>query len=558
MKLVTLRDFNRLILNSVKSVNKIEQIKIEASPLEIEKKLPDIAREGWESISEDDVQRLKWLGLFHRTATPGYFMLRVRIPGGFTFSHQIKMLAHVARKYGNGVIDITTRMQVQIRHFKIDHAPEILECLDSVGLSSTQTGMDNVRNIIGCPVAGLHPKELLDASSIISALTQKIVGDPEYANLPRKFNLAISGCPDNCVHAESQDLALVPAYHGESDKRIAGFNVLAGGKLGSGGFRIASPLDVFVLPEEAVEVCAAVVLIFRDHGSRESRSKNRLGFLIDEWGVDRFRFELVKRLRRPLPRAGVDFRNPLPEDHLGIYRQKQSLMNYVGLKVQVGRIQADELEEAGRLVEKYGNGEIRLSPHQSMILPNIPDKNLGDLLEESLVKKFDYSPKGIKKGLVSCVGSDYCSLAAIETKTRAVEVADRLEESLSGTRPISVHWSGCPAACGNHLVADVGLLGKRAKVGGQVVDAVDVFVGGRAGPHPQKAVKLLENVPCDTLHQVLESIIPFHAREKMHPIKKKQKAGKREPKKKPQLMEMENELSSPSGKPDAREEPNYV
>ncbi|GJL79282.1 MAG: ferredoxin--nitrite reductase [Nitrospinaceae bacterium] len=510
-------------------MNKIERIKLEKDGLDIKKDLHKFAEEGWEAISDEDVQRLKWYGLFLRNPTPGFFMLRVRISNGHTFSYQIKVLAQIAQGFGNGVIDITTRQQLQIRHLKIENIPEVFELLEMTGLTSAQTGMDNVRNIMGCPVAGIHPKEALDASPAVWALTEHILGNREFTNLPRKFNVAITGCPDNCLHAETQDLALVPASREENGKTELGFNVLAGGKLGSGGYRIASCLNVFVTPEEVVEVCSAVILLFRDHGSRENRSQNRLAFLLDEWGVDRFRAELEKRLKRPLKPAEKEMRQGQSSEHIGIYRQKQPSMNYVGLKIPVGRIQGKKLEQLAELAERYGNGEIRISPAQSLILPNVSDKNLGDLLEEPLLKELDYHPSSILRGLVSCVGSDYCHLAAIETKSRALEVASKLEKTLSDTSPITMHWSGCPAGCGNHLVGDIGLLGKRIKYGGEVVDGVDVFVGGRAGPDPKLAVKILENVPCDLLPEVLEKIIPYHTREKMHRVKgqRKRKAVKK-------------------------------
>ena len=507
-------------------MNKIEQIKLEKDGLDIKKDIRRFSEEGWESISEDDIQRLKWYGLFLRTPTPGHFMLRVRIPSGQTFSYQIKVLAQIAQGFGNGVIDITTRQQIQIRHLKIENIPEVFELLEMNGLTSTQTGLDNVRNIMGCPVAGIHPGELLNASPQVLALTQHILDNREFSNLPRKFNVAITGCPDNCLHAETQDLALVPASKDEKGEALLGFNVLAGGKLGSGGYRIGSSLNVFVTPEEALEVCSAVILLFRDHGNRENRSQNRLAFLLDEWGVDRFRSELEKRLKRSLRSAANELRNVESSEHIGIYRQKQPLMNYVGLKIPVGRIMGNKLEQLAELAERYGNGEIRISPAQTLILPNVSDKNLGDLLEEPLLKELVYRPSSIMRGLVSCVGSDYCHLAVIETKARALEVASQLEKTLSETAPITMHWSGCPAGCGNHLVADIGLLGKRIKRGDEVVDAVDIFVGGRAGPDPKLAVKIMENVPCDLLPAVLEQVIPYHTRQKMH-RKKGQKKRKK-------------------------------
>jgi ferredoxin-nitrite reductase len=509
-------------------MNKIELIKTEKDGLKIKSDIQCFAKEGWESISEEDIQRLKWYGLFLRNPTPGFFMLRVRIPNGFSFSHQVKALASIAQTFGNGVIDITTRQQVQLRHLKIENIPEVFHRLEEVGLTSSQTGMDNVRNIMGCPVAGLNPKEKVDAYSLVKALNEHILDNPDFSNLPRKFNITLSGCPDDCVHAETQDLALVPAVEEKGGNMAYGFNVLVGGKLGSGGYRIATPLNVFLCPEEVVEVCSALILLYRDHGSRDVRSKNRLAFLIEDWGEEKFRSALEERVGRSLTPAGADLRKNEKSEHIGAYRQKQALMNYVGLKVPVGRIHADKLQGLARLAEKYGNGELRFSHSNSLVIPNVPDQKLGDMLEEGLVKEFTYHPSSVLRGLVSCVGSDYCNLAAIETKSMALKVASQLQGKLPDTAPINMHWSGCPAACGNHLVADIGLLGKKMRRGSEVIEAVDIYMGGRTGIDPKLAVKVMEDVPCDQLAQVLEFVVPYHTREKMHPIKGKKYARRRE------------------------------
>jgi len=498
-------------------MNKVELLKSEKDGLDIREDIQRFASEGWESIPEEDVQRLKWYGLFLRNPTPGYFMLRVRIPGGRATSAQIETLADLAGTYGNGILDLTTRQQFQLRHLKIEDIPEIFRLMEEVGLCSVQTGMDNVRNIMTCPVTGLTSSEMLDAAGLVHDLTTEIVGNRAYSNLPRKFNMAISGCLENCLHLETQDLALVPAICEIKGMDEKGFNVLAGGKLGSGGYRIATPLDIFVKPERVVELVGAILAVYRDYGFRDSRNTARLAFLLDEWGEERFRATVENRAGDLLARAGRDLRKRTVNDHMGLYRQKSPSLNYVGLKVPVGRIKSENLSKMATLAAAYGTGELRLTPHQAIIIPNVSDKKLGDLTEEPILKEFLYNPSPVQKGLVSCVGNDYCNLALIETKSRAVETAKIVEEKL-GTemKPITMHWSGCPAGCGNHLVADVGLIGKKTKIQGKIIDAVDVFVGGRSGPNASPAIKLLEDVPCDVLPEVLSGILPYHSREKMH------------------------------------------
>jgi ferredoxin-nitrite reductase len=498
-------------------MNKIERIKQDRDGLDVREMIAHYAKTGWEAISEDDIQRLKWYGLFLRNPTPGFFMVRVRIPGGRTASYQMRTLAEIASTYGNGLLDLTTRQQLQLRHIRINDVPAVFTKMDEVGVTSLQTGMDTVRNIMTCPVAGLSPEEILDPTTVVTGLTQEILDNRAYTNLPRKFNIAITGCPDNCLHLETQDLALVPAYQERDQDKVCGFNVLAGGKLGSGGYRIASPLDIFVTPDEVLDVCRTIIHLYRDFGPRESRNRARLAFLLDDWGETRFRREIEGRLGRSLTPAGIDARRTAKNDHVGIYRQKQGGLNYVGLKLTVGRITADDLRKIAALAERYGTGEMRLASSQALIIPNVPDRKVGALAEEPLIAQFAYNPSPLYKGLISCVGNDYCNLAVIETKSRAIDTTRALEATLEDRiKPISMHWSGCPAGCGNHLVADVGLLGKKAKVNGQVVDAVDVYVGGCAGPHPKLAVKIMEDIPCDQLPHVLEGLVPYHTRQKMH------------------------------------------
>jgi len=490
-------------------MNKIEELKARKDGLDVGADIPRYARLGLESIEEGDLDRLKWWGVFIRKQTPGHFMMRLRIPNGVTTAGQLRAIGGLASRMGRGLVDITTRQQVQLRWIRIQDVPEILDRLLDVGLVTLQTGMDNIRNIIGCPAFGLTPNEVLDASPVARAFTAMFVGNKAYTNLPRKFNVGITGCRENCTHSETQDIALVPAVKTSGLDEVKGFNVLVGGKNGSGGYRVASSLDVFVRPEEAAVICSAIVLVFRDHGSRDARNKIRLAFLLDEWGEARFREAVEARVGRRLEKAGADQRLAQSTDHVGVFRQKQPGLNYVGLLVPVGRVTGDQLVELARLSEQYGTGESRLTVDQNVIIPNVPDARLGQMTAEPLLKTLRYDPPGVLRGLVSCTGVEFCNLAVIETKGRALEVARALERKVPATKAVRIHWSGCPAGCGNHTVADIGLLGTRTKVDGKVVDAVDVFMGGASGPQASQGVKVLESVPCDELPRVLEGLVRF-------------------------------------------------
>jgi ferredoxin-nitrite reductase len=237
----------------------------------------------------------------------------------------------------------------------IERVPAVIERLNAAGLSSLQTGMDNIRGIVGCPATGLTPRELLETAPIAAAFQRIFLGNKAFTNLPRKFNVTITGCLENCTGPETQDISMTPAVREGPAGEVAGFNLAVGGKQGSGGLTFATTLDAFVLPEDAAEVCAAIALIYRDHGPREARSKARLAFLIEEWGGPRFREALEERLKRPLLSAGRDARLARTTDHIGIFREKQAGLNYVGLKTPVGRVTADQLFELARLSGRLGD-----------------------------------------------------------------------------------------------------------------------------------------------------------------------------------------------------------
>jgi nitrite reductase (NADH) large subunit len=497
--------------------NKIELMKAAKDGLDV---LPDLLRlagsGAWQEMTEDDKQRAKWHGLFFRKPTPGHFMLRLRLEAGQTSARQLRVIAALSDEYGKGFCDLTTRQQIQLRWFTLGDVPEIWRRLEEVGLHSKQTGMDNVRGICGCPVAGLTPHELFDATPVLREFNALIVDNREFTNLPRKFNVTITGCLENCCHTETQDIALVPAYRELDGQQVNGFNVLVGGKQGSGGYRPAQPLDVFVRPGEAARLCAELTRIFRDHGARESRVRARLAFLVEDRGLGWLRAELERR-SAPLLRSGTDLRKKHHVDHLGIHPQKHSAvwgteqLYYVGFLVPVGRITMAQLRGVADLAERYGNGEVRVTVGQNLVIANIAESRIGALSDEPLFRELPYDPSPILRGLVACTGNDYCGLALIDTKGYAIEVAQELERRTAGRKvqPLTIHWSGCAAGCGLHQVATIGLQGCRSRVNGEVVDAAHVSVKGRSGPDPVVATDLMYDVPVTRLADALEPLVTY-------------------------------------------------
>lgn len=490
-------------------MNRFEALKQERDGLEIVGDIPRFAADGFASIPEDDLERLKWAGIFHRKPTRPYFMMRIRFPSGVASTAQVRAVAGIVAQFGRSVADLTTRQQIEPRWLPIEAMPAVQAALAAAGLTSLQTGMDNVRGVVGCALAGLYTGELVNGAPLCAQFQDMFVGDRAYTNLPRKFNVAITGCPDNCIDAEGQDVALVPGIQEIVGVDVAGFNVLVGGKMGSGGFRVAEPLDVFVVPDEAARICRELVLIFRDFGPRETRSRARFAFLIEERGLAWVRDMAEQRMGHALLPQGRDGRSTSHADHMGVTPQRRHGLSAVGLVVPVGRVTAEQLRELARLADEYGQREVRLSTEQNVVIPHVPDARLKALLAEPLLQEWRPDADPALRGLIACTGTEFCNLALIETKARALHVANALHDRLPPDRPLKIRWSGCPAGCGNHHAADVGLQGKRIRLAdGRVVEAVTISAGGRTGPEARPAEVVMEDVLCDAnLPQVLEQIV---------------------------------------------------
>lgn len=491
-------------------LNKFEKFKAEKDGLAVKTELETFANIGWEAIDKTDRDhRLKWLGVFFRPVTPGKFMLRMRMPNGVITSQQMGVLAEIVQRYGeDGSADITTRQNLQLRGIRIEDIPDIFRRFEQVGLTSVQSGMDNVRNITGSPVAGIDADELYDTRELVQQVQDMITGNskgnPEFTNLPRKFNIAIAGCRDNSIHAEINDIAFVPAY--KNDK--FGFNVLVGGFFSAKRCAAAIPLNAWVEPNQVVAICRAILEVFRDNGSRGNRQKSRLMWLIDEWGLDEFRSKVEQQMGQTLeaeaPKDEIIWEK---RDHIGVYKQKQPGLNYIGLHIPVGRLYSDNMFELARLAEVYGNGEIRLTVEQNAIIPNVPESRIEPFLGESLLEKFSINPQPLTRALVSCTGAQFCNFALVETKNRALAIAKELEAELSMPKPVRIHWTGCPNSCGQPQVADIGLMGTKARKDGKMVEGVDLYMGGTVGKDAKLGSCVQKGIPCEDLKTVLRNLL---------------------------------------------------
>jgi ferredoxin-nitrite reductase len=413
--------------------------------------------------------------------------------------------------FGDGFLDLTTRQDIQMHWIKIGVVPEIWRRLEEVGVTTVQACGDSARNVLCCPVAGLDRDEVVDAFPVAQAISDYFTGNREYANLPRKFKLSVTGCREDCAKAEINDIALVPA---RLEDGTLGFNVLVGGGL-SDGPRIASDTDIFVRPDQAVELTRAIAQLFGELGDRENRWTSRMRYLVQELGPEGFRAEIAQRAAFELTPAGEHLSKQQRGDHVGVHPQRQAGLSYVGLSVPVGRMAGVDLIEAARLAGEYGS-ELRLATDQNLILTGVPDARVPDLLAEPLLARYSPNPKPFERGVVACTGSEFCRFAIVETKARALEWARHLDAQVAtdGLPVVRMHFSGCSASCAQPQIADIGFRGETAKTDEAIVEGVDIGLGGSLGRDAAFIDWVSGATPADAVPDALTRLVTRYGAER--------------------------------------------
>ena len=492
------------------TLSKIEQAKADRCGLELAPELADLAARGWESLDEADLTiRLKWLGIFFRPVTPGRFMVRLRLPNGVISSDQLAVLADAVDRCGaDGSADITTRQNLQLRGLLLDDMAPLMAAMEAVGLTSRQSGHDNPRNITGNPLAGIDPEEVVDTRPLVEAIQARLLAADGPRNLPRKFNVAVGGAPDSfLLH---NDLAFLPARHGGE----LGFTVMVGGFFSAQRNELAIPLGLWLRPEQLPTFTLALLQHFEQHGNRQQRNKSRLMYLIDQLGLADYRQAVLDHWRalvgeaaQAVPHDGSHLVERAPRSGLGVHAQKQEGLHWVGLSVPMGRLDAASMAELARLARVYGSGELRFTEAQNVLLVDVARERCEALLAEPLLARFSPQPGALLAEAVSCTGNRYCSFALIPTKTTAQSVVDELERRLELPQAVRTHWTGCPNACGQPYMGEIGLMGAKARHEGQMVEAVKIFLGGDMGADPRLAELHDKGVPLSQLADVLEALL---------------------------------------------------
>lgn len=487
--------------------------------LKVEKPAPHVwkdiieryAIQGFDSIEEGDFERFKWIGFYQQRPKEGHFMLRIKINGGLVTNDQLRTVAGIIRDYARGIGDITTRQTFQMHWLTIEQAPDIMERLGRVGLG-VLAGLfgpcgDICRNIVSSPLAGIDPEEKIDTRALVHEASHYFSSNPDYADLPRKYKVGIFGhrsagqCEINCLSL----------YGVERSDGTVGYGLTIGGGLSTEA-HMAQDIGVFIKPEQAMDALKAGTGVFRDHGYRKNRKHARYKYLVADWGAE--------KLRRVIEEEYLGYRlldaEPLEpfkgyEDSLGIRPQKGDGFSTVGVPVVAGRITADQLDGVADIAAEYGSGEIRLTVMQNLIIPHVPNEDTEAVAQRLAAIGLPLEASPVRRGVVACTGIEFCNLAVTETKARAKNLVNLLDEGVKWTDSeyFRINVNGCPNSCGQHWIADVGLQGCTKRIDGQLVEHYDVFLGGGLGSNATFN-KRIKRLPAEEVAPAIQKIIEYY------------------------------------------------
>ncbi|TWP37991.1 MoaD/ThiS family protein [Leekyejoonella antrihumi] len=485
--------------------NYIERMKRDRPPLDVRDELPELIARGYEDIPEEDIVRLYWWALAHDKPKMGTFMVRVKVAGGLVTADQVRALARIARTYGRDEAELTTRQGIQLHWVELAQLPAVMADIEAAGLTTNGGEGDTVRNITGCPVTGLTHDEAFDVTPVIREVAEHFYGNAEFSNLPRKHKYTISACTAQCNAPEISDVALIAVEQGGRE----GFTLRIGGGM-TNTPRISRDIGVFIPRADVIEVLEAVTNAWqRDLRYRISRAKARIKFMMDDYGPEGMRAKIEETLGRPLE-DGAAPEPKVDADHLGVHEQGQPGLVYVGVPVPSGRVTGTKLEVLADLAESYG-GDVRLTRQQNFILGNVPASRVDEVKAVLRDIGFDLDRGRAFGRSLACTSHRFCNYSVAETKGKLEEMLDELTAHYGAEEigDLAVHVDGCPHACAQHWVGEIGLQGTTTRVEGsdERVEAYDLTVGGGLGTRSAIGRRLLRRVPTTEINGVMDRLV---------------------------------------------------
>ncbi|MGH9597845.1 MAG: nitrite/sulfite reductase [Edaphobacter sp.] len=506
---------------------KVERLKAAKNPWEAWEEVRQFARDGRDSVlPEWTGMYFKWWGIYTQGDGAGvtggiggegkaseYFMMRVGLPNGLLTSTQLRVIGEITKKYARNLADITTRQNIQLHWLTIEALPEIVEALTAAGLSPKGACGDVVRNVTGCPLAGLDGHELLDASTLAVRIAHGLTANSAFYNLPRKFKLSVTGCSHWCSYPEINDVALTAIKRTVDGKDEVGYTLRVGGGLSTEP-HLAVRIPAFIRQDQAFAVAYATAEIFREQIElRENRTRARMKYLFMRfgWTAQTFLEALEEKLGYkldPSPTSEDVIPDDVYRDHIGIAPQRQPGLSSVGASVLRGRVSGDQLLQLADLAERYGSGELRTTIMQNIVVVNVPNAKTAELVAALNSIDLQVDVSAFWRGAIACTGTEFCKLAIAETKGFSKWLISEMEERLPGfDQQIKLHVTGCTNSCGQHWIADIGLEGKKIKQNGKLVDAFYFCVGGALGKFARTARPLGYRASADEVPDAIERLL---------------------------------------------------
>ena len=489
-----------------------EKFKRELNPFDGYEKLKEQAAKN-EAPKPDDNFRWRFFGLFYCAPTQKAYMCRLRIPNGILTHWQFAGLADLAERYAGGYAHVTTRANLQMREIEPKNAVAMVEAIQDLGLCSRGSGADNIRNVTGTPTAGIDPQELLDTRPYAREWHFHILNDRSLYGIPRKFNVGFDGGGIIPVLEDTNDIGFqaVEVKDGFGVEPGIWFRLMLGGITGHQDF--ARDTGVIVKPAEATKVADAVVRVFIDNGNRSDRAKARLKYVLDAWGFEKFIGAMEEKLGHKLVRAPAEAIAQRPAfdrlAHIGAHPQKQKSLCWLGIVFPVGKITADQMRGLAKIAAEFGDGEIRLTVWQNLLISGVPEDRVA--AAEDAVAALGLSTKAtsIRAGLVACTGNAGCRLALADTKRHAEDIAHWCESRVQLDGPLNIHLTGCPNSCAQHYVGDIGLVGTKVQVSedGDQVEGYHVVVGGGFGPDAMCGREIYRDVKAEDAPKTVERML---------------------------------------------------
>ncbi|MGF7182787.1 nitrite/sulfite reductase [Tunturiibacter psychrotolerans] len=506
---------------------KSERLKLAKNPWDAWEEVRQFAREGRDSVLPEWAGLyFKWWGIYTQGdgvgATGGvggegkateYFMMRIGLPNGILNSPQLRVIADLTKQYARNLADITTRQNIQLHWLTIDALPKVVDALTAVGLSPKGACGDVVRNVTGCPLAGIDGHELIDASPLAVEIAHKLTANPDFYNLPRKFKISVTGCPLWCTYPEINDLALTAIKRVVDGQEEIGYTLRVGGGLSTEP-HLAVRIPAFIRQDQAYAAVHAAAEVFREQQElRENRTRARIKYLFMRhgWTAESFLEAIEAKLGYRLDPSPVS-EDVVPDDiyrdHIGVAPQKQIGLSSVGASVLRGRISGEQLHRLAELAEKYGNGELRTTIMQNILIANVPHAKTADLVVALNGMGLQVDVSSFWRGAIACTGTEFCKLAIAETKSFSKWLVSEMEERLPAfDQQIKLHVTGCTNSCGQHWIADIGLEGKKLKKDGKTVDAFYFCVGGAVGRFARTARPLGYRAAADDVPDAIERLL---------------------------------------------------